>query len=312
MSNEKMTKNQRREQGREKARLAREAEKKREKRSRLMLQGGVALGVLAIVAVVALILTQTLKPAGPGPENMASGAVTFGENLEVVATPALQPDQVREAREVDWEALPIDVTVYVDYMCPACGAFEQTYSSMFENYIGSGDITMSVYPLNFLDSASMGTKYSTRAGNLLGCVVEQQPDAAFGVHAQLLSVDGQPADGGSAWTDDQLLEQAEIAGAEVNSALQQCVKEQKFADFIAANYKSVTEVGMQGLAEGERLMDGSGQALQPADEPQRLQSTPTVIVNGKQWVQNRDGDLESYLLKVKSEIENGNAAPANS
>lgn len=312
MSNEKLTKNQRREQGREQARLAREAEKKREKRSRLMLQGGVVLGVLAILAVVALVLTQTLKPAGPGPENMASGAVTFGQDLAVLETPALQPDQTREAPDFNWDELPIDVTVYVDYMCPACGAFEQTYGTMLENYIGSGDITLSVYPLNFLDAASMGTRYSTRAANLLSCVVEQQPDAAFSVHERLLSAEVQPAEGSDALTDEQLVEQAELAGATADTELKQCVKDQRFGDFISANYKSVSETGIMGLAEGEQLMDGSGQALQEKDGPQRLQSTPTVIVNGKQWVSNRDGDLEAYLLKVKSELESGNAASQSS
>ena len=65
--NEKLTKNQRREQAREQARLAREAEKKREKRNRLFLQGGIALVIIAVLGVVALVLSQSMKPAGPGP-----------------------------------------------------------------------------------------------------------------------------------------------------------------------------------------------------------------------------------------------------
>ena len=55
MADEKLTKNQRRDQAREQARLAREEEKKREKRNRLLLQGGIVLGVVAILAVVALV-----------------------------------------------------------------------------------------------------------------------------------------------------------------------------------------------------------------------------------------------------------------
>ena len=77
MTDEKLTKNERREQAREQARLARENEKKREKRNRLLLQGGIVATVLVILGIVGLVLSQTLKPAGPGPLNMISGGATF-------------------------------------------------------------------------------------------------------------------------------------------------------------------------------------------------------------------------------------------
>src|SRR5699024_1979321 len=113
---------------------------------------------------------------------------------------------------------------YVDYMCPACGAFEQQYGTMLENYVGSGDINLQVYPINFLDGTSLGTKYSTRAANLFSCVVEEQPDVAFKLHNGLLSADVQPAEGTTGLTDDQLLDQAKEAGAELTTELKQCVK----------------------------------------------------------------------------------------
>lgn len=302
MAHEKPTKNERREQAREQARQAREAEKKREKRNRLLLQGGVVAGVLVILAVVGLVLAQTLKPAGPGPVNMASGAVTFGADLAVFETPALQPDAKREAPVgTTWDELPVDVTIYVDYMCPACGAFEQTYGEMLTDYTETGEITLSVFPLTFLDATSMGTKYSTRAANLMGCVVEQQPEVAFDLHNRLLSAEVQPSEGTTALSDDELIAQAEAVGATADEQLQQCVKDQRFADFFQGNTKFATETGLWGLADGARLLDSTGQNFQP-EGAQRLISTPTVIVNGQQWSQGRDGDLETYLLKVKGEL----------
>lgn len=301
-SHTRLTKNERREQAREQARIARAQEKKREKRNRLFLQGGIVLGVLAVLAIVGLVLTQTMKPAGPGPQNMASGGAVFTKDLKVVEGPALQPDAQRAAPEVDRKKLPLDVTTYVDYMCPACGAFEQQYGTMLENYVGSGDINLQVYPINFLDGTSLGTKYSTRAANLFSCVVEEQPDVAFKLHNRLLSADVQPAEGTTGLTDDQLLDQAKEAGAELTTELKQCVKNKTFAGFIDGNWKQVSETGVLGLAKGELMLEGDGVTPQP-EGPQRLVSTPTVIVNGKQWSQNRDGDLESYLLKVKGEFE---------
>lgn len=301
--NEKLTKNQRRELAREQARLAREAEKKREKRNRLFLQGGIALVVIAVLGVVALVLSQSMKPAGPGPANMISGGVTFGKDLEVVKTKALQPDETREAPEQDWTTSPVDVTVYVDYMCPACGNFEKQNGTMLENFVGSGDVQLTVYPLNFLDSQSLGAKYSTRAANLVSCVVEQQPERAFALHTRLLSPEVQPTEGTAGLTDDQLLENAEAAGATLTTELKQCVKDQRFGGFINSNYKSVSEIGIKGLAEGAQLLNPQTNQLVPADQPQRLMSTPTVIVNGQQWVEGRDGPLQEYILKIKGELD---------
>lgn len=302
--NEKLTKNERREQAREQARRAREAEKKREKRNRWLLQGGIVVVVVAILGVVALVLSQSMKPAGPGPANMISGGVTFGSDLEVVKTASLQEGEERAARDVDWEKPPIDVTVYVDYMCPACGNFEQQNGTMLEQYVGSGDINMTVYPINFLDGQSLGTKYSTRAANLFSCIVDQQPESAFALHNRLLSAEVQPAEQTTGLTDEQLIEQAEAAGATASNELKQCVKDQRYAGFINANWKAVSETGLQGLAEGAQLInDPRVGDLQPADEPQRLRSTPTVIVNGVQWVDGRDGSLEEYILKIKGELD---------
>lgn len=304
------TKNERRAQARDQARAAREQEKKREKRNRLFLQGGIVIGILAILGIVALVLTQSMKPAGPGPANMASGAAIFTKDLKVVEGPALASGEKREAPKVNRDELPLDVTVYADYMCPACGAFEQQYGTMLENYVGAGDIELGIYPLNFLDSASQGAKYSTRAGNLFAAVVAQQPDKAFALHTRLLSADVQPKEGTTGLTDDQLLEQAEAAGVELTTELRQSVKDVEFGNFISANYKSASENGILGLAKGAQILGPDGATLQPAGEPQRLVSTPTVIVNGQQWNQTRDGDLESYLLKVKGEFEQKSDADA--
>lgn len=309
---ERQTKNERRQQAREQARLAREAEKAREKRRRLFIQGGVALGVVAVLAVVGLVLTQTLKPAGPGPENMASGGVIFTKDLQVVDGPRLEdPTDPRVAPERNYDELPVHVTVYADYICPACGNFEQIHGTMLENYVGSGDIELEAYAVNFLDGNSLGTKYSTRAANLMACVVEQQPEHAFALHNRLLSAEVQPAQGTPGLDDKQLIKEAQAVGVEATSKMQSCVRDRQFASFIDANREAAFN-GIVGLAEGAQLIaetdptTGAIISLQDADGPQRLVSTPTVIVNGQQWYEPRDGSLEEYILKVKSEIEQAN------
>lgn len=305
------SKNERRSQAREQARLAREAEKKRDKRRRLYIQGGVVLGVLAILAIVGLVLTQSMKPAGPGPKNMNSGAAIFTKDLKVVPSASLtDPAAERVAPKTNRDELPLDVAVYVDYMCPACGAFEAQNGVMLENYVGSGDANLAIYPINFLDGQSLGTKYSTRAANAFGCVVEQQPDVAFELHKALLSPEVQPQERTPGLDDKALLKQAEAAGAEPTNELKSCIQDRPFSSFFTENYTKAGE-GISGLADGQRLlMPQSATELQPEDGPQRLVSTPLVLVNGQQWNEGRDGSLETFMLKIKGEIEQAGAAEA--
>ena len=306
---QRLSKNERREHAREQARLAREAEKKREKRNRLYIQGGVVVGVLAILAIVGLVLSQNLKPAGPGPLNMMSGGVTFTKDLKVVPTDRLEdPAAARVAPEADRTKLPLDVTVYVDYMCPACGAFEQQHGTMLENYVGSGDVELRIFPINFLDSQSLGTKYSTRAANLMACVVDQQPDVAFALHTRLLSAAVQPSEQTPGLSDKELVAQAEAAGAKADGKLQSCMRDRSFAGFVDGNWVSAS-TSISGLAAGAVLIGsvdrntGAIIAMQQEGRPQIIVSTPLVIVNGQQWYGLRDGSLESFILKVKGEIE---------
>ena len=61
----------RREAAREKARVLREEQKKKDRRTKLILQGSIILASLAIIAIIVLVVVNSIKPAGPGPRNMA-------------------------------------------------------------------------------------------------------------------------------------------------------------------------------------------------------------------------------------------------
>lgn len=308
---EKLTKNERREQARERARMAREEEKKREKRRRLYTQGGIVLGVLAILAVVGLVLMQTLRPAGPGPSNMASGGVVFTQDLSIAEGDGLDSGEDRTPAAVDREGGPLDIAVYVDYSCNYCADFEQTYGPLLQNWVGSGDATLQVYPVNTL--GRQATSHSTRAANVLACVVDQNPadGVAFNVHNDLLSATiYQRAMQNGGLSQDELVDVARNAGADITDDLQLCIRDVRFASFISGNTRAATETGILGVAEDTALVDSeaNGQIIfQDADGPQRLKGTPLVLVNGYEWRSNRDGELGNFLAKMKAEVE-GNGA----
>ena len=60
------------EAAREKARELRVQQKKKDRRNKVLLQSGIAVGIVAVVAVISLIVVNSFRPEGPGPANMAS------------------------------------------------------------------------------------------------------------------------------------------------------------------------------------------------------------------------------------------------
>ena len=62
--------NPRREDAREKARSIREQQKKLEKRNRLLTLGIIGLGSIAIVGIVAIVISSTFRDPSAGPLNI--------------------------------------------------------------------------------------------------------------------------------------------------------------------------------------------------------------------------------------------------
>ncbi|HEU0257549.1 MAG TPA: disulfide bond formation protein DsbA, partial [Microbacteriaceae bacterium] len=114
------SKKERREAAREKARLMREAEKRRAKRRRWLVQGSVGLGVLVVLAIIAVVVVTTVRPAGPGPRNMASGGILFTSSTKAALSPAQASGAATTPTKQDDSDGKAHITVYIDYQCPYC------------------------------------------------------------------------------------------------------------------------------------------------------------------------------------------------
>ena len=247
------TKNERREQAREQARELREAARKKEKRNRILLQSGIIVGILAVAAVVALVIVSSVKPASPGPRNMASDGLLIQAGGEVLTTPALQPGATPTPNPTPTSGDVIQIQTYVDYMCPYCGQFEATNAEYLRTLVESGAASLEIFPLAFLDRVSMGSAYPTRAMNAFGCVADQQPSAALDFHELLFA--NQPAESTTGLSDDEIIELARQAGAK-SAAVETCIRDQQF--------KSWTDA-----------------ATDRATQDRNVTATPTVLVNGQ-------------------------------
>ncbi len=249
----RQTKNERREQAREQAKQLREAARKTERRNRFLLQGGIVVAVLAVVAVVVVVIVSSVRPAGPGPQNMASGGLLVEAGGQVQTSTAKEAGTVPTPNPTPTDDGLIHIQTFVDYMCPYCGQFEATNAEYIKSLVDSGAASLEVVPISFLDRASLGTQYSTRAMNAFACVADSAPQNALDFH-DLLFVN-QPAESSTGLDDATLISLAGQAGA-TSPDIATCIQEQTFKSWT----ESATDHAMQVTG---------------------VQGTPTVIVNGQ-------------------------------
>ena len=273
----RLSKNERREAAREKAKVLREEQKKKDRRTKIILQGSIVLASLAIVAVVALVIVNSVRPAGPGPLNMASDGIQLTQGAVATETPALEPgdDPVPNVR--DEESGVIDIQMYVDYLCPICGAFEATNGEYISSLLDNGAATVEIHPITILDRLSQGTRYSSRSANAAACVANYSPDQFYDFHNLLFA--NQPAENTSGLSDDELVEFTTQAGVERAGAIEDCIKNQEFKAWVS----NATTRALNGPI--------------PNSNVDSVQGTPTVIVNGLKYEGAVD-DLASFQAFV--------------
>lgn len=156
------------------------------------------------------------------------------------------------------------VDIWFDAMCPVCGAFEQANGETLAKAVDDGSVTLRLHPLTFLDAASNGTGYSTRAAAALTCVAVTDRSAVLPFYQALFT--DQPEENSDGLTDKQLAKRASDAGAgDISSCLADSGPYQAWAQANTANsQKGPIEV------DGTKVLD-------------TITGTPTVLVNGKQY-----------------------------
>ena len=269
-NSESAGKKDRRDAAREKARLDREVEKRRARRNRTFLQGGIGLGLLAIVAIVALVIVNQPAPASTaGPKNMLSdGILISGPSLNAVPTAAIAASGKPVVTDTAALATKINIVTYLDFQCPFCEQFETTNSAQIDALVTSGKASLEVHPIAFLDGSSLGNRYSTRAANAAACVANYQPNNFQAVSRALYA--NQPPESSSGKSDAQLL--SVLAGAGSNTAdITACVKKEKFSPWVSAATARLDPTGKTDVFRGV------------AKTPMKFFGTPAVFVNGERY-----------------------------
>jgi protein-disulfide isomerase len=258
------TKNEKRQEAREKARALREEQSKKAKRNKVLIQGSLAAGILIAITIVTVLIISSLRPPGPGPANMLSDGIKIGEGLKAVRTPALLPDELPRVSEANPEGIPA-INIFIDYSCSGCAGFEARNGQLLRTWLENGTATVEYHILSFRDAQTAGTRYATRAGNSAACVAEHSPDSFFDFNELLLVNQPIPPDRFEL-TNAELLQVAQASGASNLDAIQSCINDETFSSWVA-----------EATARAMR----TGPVPVRATEIAVVTATPTVLVNGR-------------------------------
>ncbi|TNM69463.1 cell wall synthesis protein CwsA [Streptomyces sp. NP160] len=237
------TKDARREAAREKARQMREAQARKQRRNRVLAISAAAVALVLVAGAVAFGVSRASgggEPVAAPPGVTADGGIVLGES-----------------------SAPHTVTIFQDYQCPVCKAYEAAVGPWLDQQVEAGTTKLEYRPLTFLDGQSSGTKYSTRAANAAYCLAGQ-PDADFYAFNTAMYVE-QPEEGGTGLTDSRLVSIAQAAGGDIGT----CIADGTYDRFAQQQNDAAFELTD---AQGQRLVNG----------------TPTVLVDGK-LLQNPQG-----------------------
>lgn len=286
------TKNQKREEAREKARVLREEQAKRDKRKRLAWQLGAIVGTLAIVAAVFFGFQSWQKSqlnASAGPANMLSDGLVFNAQGPVL-TEGIAAGGSPVATTPDTASGAVNITVYFDYLCPYCGQFETTNGAYIEQLVQNG-ATLEMHPIAILTNNSAGTKYSERAANAFACVANTEPTVALAFNSLLFA--NQPAEQTAGLSNDELKDFVSQAGATDTATIDKCIDDSQFKNWV----QSATERALAGPIPNSSLA--------------KLTGTPTVLVNGNQYTGSlTDPDeFKAFVLQASSESATATPTP---
>ncbi|MFJ5556143.1 DsbA family protein [Streptomyces sp. NPDC093250] len=244
---------------RERMAVEREKQKAAEKRRRALIVGGSVVCVLALAAVIGVIAANS---AGDD-ENEASGPV-------VAPSGALGKDGL--AIPVGKESAKATLTVWEDFRCPACKAFEQNYSPTIHELTDAGQLKVEYHLVTLIDGG-LGGSGSLNSANAAACA---QDAGKFTPYHDVL-FQNQPMESDDAFADkDKLIELAGKVDGLDTPEFRTCVEDGTHNSWVVKSNEAFQKGGFRG--------------------------TPTVLFDGRNIYEDRSMTPE----KLKQMVEEAN------
>jgi protein-disulfide isomerase len=229
---------------RERLAVEREKQKAADKRRRVLIVGASVVCVLGLAAVIGVVAANAGKDKGSkssGPVAAPSGA----QGKDSLAIP-VGKDGARST-----------LTVWEDFRCPACQAFEMTYRPTIHELTDAGQLRVEYHLVRLIDG-NLGGTGSLRAANAAACA---QDAGKFRDYHDVL-YQNQPKETDDAFADNSKL--IALAG--------------KVHGLDTPAFRTCVNDGTH-----DSWVDKSAAAFRSGD----FSGTPTVILNGKNIYQDQ-------------------------
>lgn len=225
---------------------------KADRNRKIFIQVAVAAVLVGLVAAIGIGLAMRKSDDNKDKPAATSG---FAPAVTHDASAGAVPPNVTAggAIVIGNPSAKVKVQVVADLQCPACQMFEKSNTDALAAAAQKGDAVVEYNIISFLDRASNGNKYSTRAANAAYVVAASDPSKFQNWLGTMYAK--QPAENGNGMTDDQLIQIATEAGY-TDPSVAADIKSGKYIGYVGDETKAVFATG--------------------------LQSTPTVYVNGTQ------------------------------
>ncbi|WP_394434903.1 thioredoxin domain-containing protein [Streptomyces sp. SGAir0957] len=178
---------------RERLRIERERQAKKDKAKRTAIVAGSIVGVLAIAGVVSYLVIQGNKPSyweAAKDDALVAPKNTSGENNTTVV---LGKDSAKKT-----------IIAYEDSRCPVCASFEQTVGPTVKKDMDAGKYKIQYVGATFLDNNLQG-EGSKNALSALGAALNVSKDAFWDYKEALYSAKWHPEETTDKFKDDSYL-----------------------------------------------------------------------------------------------------------
>ncbi|MET9217825.1 DsbA family protein [Streptomyces sp. NPDC088197] len=243
----------------------REKEKASARRRRTMVVAGAVVAVLAIAAVIGVVVADH-KDSGGGSTPAAAPKGAIGKDNLVIPVGAADAPSV--------------LTIYEDFRCPACDAFEKAFTPTIHSLEDSGQIRTEYHLVTLIDG-NLGGSGSLNAANAAACA---QDAGKFRAYHDVL-YDNQPEEQSDTFSDkNHLLDLAGKVSGLKTPTFTACVNGGTHNSWVKASNSAFGKSGFN--------------------------STPTILLNGKSVYGSGSNLTPDSLKQMVTDANKGKKAGA--
>ena len=267
------------------AQQARAAQLAREQRQQTIIGALVVGTVVVMVAVIGLLIWHPWNRADNSDDLTLDQAYSQLQQVKVKPAAAnkqggitLSKNGVNQAVE----GVPT-VGIYMDFMCPGCGAFHRSTDSALNAMLDAGQVNIELHPMSFGDVWSADS-YSTRAANMLLYIIDHDKNTnhILGFIANMYDEDFQPEENSGVKTSDSQMQQQAVKAGVSKKVAKAAVTDRytPWLDAIDTYTPKRSELwNRSGTYKGQM-------------------TTPTITINGQYWNMTRARSTSGNTLEA--------------